>query len=123
MSSGLLHERWYTPQQLAEIIGQSVNTLAHWRSEGKGGPAFLKISRHRVAYAESDVEKWLQALRRGGEKADSRIDPSVQPSSEEGRWMLENARRNAHRFRGHQTKADRRAALEAGLAGENKPKR
>jgi len=45
MGRALLQERWLSPEELAELTGHSVSTLAHWRCAGKG-PAFLKVSHH-----------------------------------------------------------------------------
>jgi hypothetical protein len=61
MGRALLEERWLSPEELAEITGHSINTLARWRCMGKA-PAFLKLS-HRNAYAASDVEEWLRSRR------------------------------------------------------------
>jgi len=61
MGRSFLQERWLSPEELAEVTGHSVNTLAHWRGEGKG-PAYLKLS-HRIAYPVADVEEWLESRR------------------------------------------------------------
>lgn len=42
----------------AEMIGLKHNTLAVWRSQGKG-PIYLKIGR-KVLYKEADVMAWLE---------------------------------------------------------------
>ena len=61
MSRSILKERWLSPEELAELTGHSVNTLAHWRGAGKG-PAYLKLS-HRIAYSAADIEQWLESRR------------------------------------------------------------
>lgn len=48
-----------TPQEVSEITGLSVETLAQWRSQKKG-PPYVKISRNCVRYRQSDLEVWLE---------------------------------------------------------------
>jgi predicted DNA-binding transcriptional regulator AlpA len=43
---------------VAEITGLSVETLAQWRSQRKGIP-FLKLSRNCVRYQQADLDRWL----------------------------------------------------------------
>ena len=108
MGRALLEERWLSPEELAEITGHSINTLAHWRCAGKG-PAFLKLS-HRIAYAASDVEEWLRSRR--VERRPSRVEICA-PESEERILALsvqsarEALQRN-HRLRGHREKSQGR---------------
>jgi predicted DNA-binding transcriptional regulator AlpA len=45
-------------ENVAEITGLSVETLAQWRSQRKGIP-FLKLSRNVVRYRQSDLDRWL----------------------------------------------------------------
>jgi predicted DNA-binding transcriptional regulator AlpA len=44
--------------QVAELTGLSVETLAQWRSQRRGIP-FVKISRNCVRYRQSDLDCWL----------------------------------------------------------------
>ena len=53
--------------QLSELIGVPVATLDQW-AYLKRGPAYLKVGRHR-RYMVSDVTRWLDAQRRGGDAA------------------------------------------------------
>jgi predicted DNA-binding transcriptional regulator AlpA len=46
------------PEEVAEMTGLSVETLAQWRSQ-KRGPRFVKISRNCVRYRQSDLDGWL----------------------------------------------------------------
>jgi predicted DNA-binding transcriptional regulator AlpA len=46
------------PEDVAEITGLSVETLAQWRSQ-KRGPKFVKISRNCVRYRQSDLDAWV----------------------------------------------------------------
>ena len=50
------------PAALAEKLDSSPQTLANWRSSGKG-PAFIKVG-GRVMYDDADVDAWLHAQRR-----------------------------------------------------------
>ena len=50
--------RLLTAEDVAELTGLSVETLAQWRSQ-KRGPVFVKISRNCVRYRQSDLDGWL----------------------------------------------------------------
>lgn len=45
-------------EDVAEITGLSMETLARWRSQRKGIP-FLKLSRNCVRYQQADLDRWL----------------------------------------------------------------
>jgi predicted DNA-binding transcriptional regulator AlpA len=45
-------------EDVAEITGLSMETLAQWRSQRRGIP-FLKISRNCVRYQQADLDRWL----------------------------------------------------------------
>ena len=45
-------------EDVAEITGLSVETLAQWRSQRKGIP-FVKLSRNCVRYRQADLDEWL----------------------------------------------------------------
>jgi predicted DNA-binding transcriptional regulator AlpA len=47
-----------TAQDVSELTGLSVETLAQWRSQ-KQGPPFVKISRNCVRYRQSDLDGWV----------------------------------------------------------------
>jgi excisionase family DNA binding protein len=47
-----------TAEDVAELTGLSVETLAQWRSQKKGIP-YVKISRNCVRYRQSDLDGWL----------------------------------------------------------------
>lgn len=53
--------RLLPPEEAAARIGIKPDTLAHWRSQGRG-PAFTKDGGY-VAYAESDIDEWARAHR------------------------------------------------------------
>jgi len=46
-------------EDVAEITGLSVETLAQWRSQRKGIP-FVKLSRNCVRYRQADLDRWLE---------------------------------------------------------------
>jgi len=50
--------RLLTPEDVAEVTGLSVETLAQWRSQKRGIP-YVKISRNCVRYRQSDLDGWL----------------------------------------------------------------
>jgi predicted DNA-binding transcriptional regulator AlpA len=50
--------RLLTPEDVAEVTGLSVETLAQWRSQ-KRGISYVKISRNCVRYRQSDLDGWL----------------------------------------------------------------
>jgi predicted DNA-binding transcriptional regulator AlpA len=45
-------------EEVGELTGLSVETLAQWRSQKRGIP-FVKISRNCVRYRQSDLDSWL----------------------------------------------------------------
>jgi predicted DNA-binding transcriptional regulator AlpA len=45
-------------EDVAEITGLSIETLAQWRSQRKGIP-FVKLSRNCVRYRQRDLDRWL----------------------------------------------------------------
>lgn len=49
--------RMLTTAELAEILQVRVNTLEHWRSQGRG-PEFVRVGR-RVRYTRAAVDKWI----------------------------------------------------------------
>ncbi len=55
-------KRLLSAQEVADLLGISVSTLAKWRMLGSG-PAFIKLSR-RVAYAQLALDDWLEAQTR-----------------------------------------------------------
>ncbi len=52
--------RLLTAEQVAEITGLSMETLAQWRCQRRGIP-YVKISRNCVRYRQADLDAWLQA--------------------------------------------------------------
>lgn len=52
--------KYYSPQQLAELLQTTVQTLASWRSSGRYNLPFIKVGR-KVLYRSEDVDAWLDA--------------------------------------------------------------
>lgn len=50
--------RLLTAEEVAEITGLSVETLAQWRSQRRGIP-YVKISHNCVRYRQSDLDGWV----------------------------------------------------------------
>ncbi len=50
--------RLLTPEEVAHLLGLSVETLAQWRSQRKGIP-FVKLSRNVVRYLQVDLDSWI----------------------------------------------------------------
>lgn len=53
-----LANRLLTPDEVAQMLGLSIDTLAQWRSQRRGIP-FVKLSRSVVRYRQRDLEAWL----------------------------------------------------------------
>lgn len=49
-----------TPEQAAERLGVSVNTLARWRMAGDG-PRYCQINARLIRYRALDINEWLQS--------------------------------------------------------------
>ncbi len=60
MSIGVLPDL-LTPEEVAEITGLSIDTLAQWRSQRRGIP-YLKIGR-AVRYDKNEVHAYLERCR------------------------------------------------------------
>jgi predicted DNA-binding transcriptional regulator AlpA len=46
-------------EEVSRITGLSTETLAQWRSQGRG-ITYVKISRNCIRYRDSDLEVWLE---------------------------------------------------------------
>lgn len=53
-----MQERHLTPEQLAEILGVNIHTLARRRVTGIGS-AFKKLENRFIRYRESVVQAWI----------------------------------------------------------------
>jgi len=52
-------EKLLTPEQVAEILGLKVETLAHWRHTGRYNLKYAQIGRS-IRYHKADVEKFIK---------------------------------------------------------------
>lgn len=50
------------PEECAELLGVSKQSLARWRMVGEG-PPFFKLSDHCVRYDWEAVKKWIEEKR------------------------------------------------------------
>lgn len=53
-------QKFYTPEQVSELIGVTVGTLATWRMTGRYNLPYVKIGR-RVRYEAETVQAWLDS--------------------------------------------------------------
>jgi predicted DNA-binding transcriptional regulator AlpA len=49
-----------TAEDVAQVTGLSVETLAQWRSQKRGIP-YIKLSRNVIRYRQADLENFLEA--------------------------------------------------------------
>ena len=53
-------ESLLTPAQVAERLGLTEQTLAHWRCTGRVNLPYVSMSRRCVRYRAEDVERFIQ---------------------------------------------------------------
>jgi hypothetical protein len=64
MTTRLLDDRWYTTEELAQILGVDSSTLRRWRTARPAqGPPFVQMSSRVTMYSANDVEQWLFSRR------------------------------------------------------------
>lgn len=61
--SRALPERFLTPDNVADLLGVSVETLYQWRHKRTGPPAF-RVGRH-LRYDPTKVQRWVDSLAEG----------------------------------------------------------
>jgi len=60
----LLDGRWYSSNELAELLHVDASTIRRWRTaRPPQGPAFVQISDRVFMYNSDDVEMWLASRR------------------------------------------------------------
>jgi predicted DNA-binding transcriptional regulator AlpA len=70
MSARLLDDRWYTTEELAQILGVDSSTIRRWRTARPAqGPPFVQLSSRVTLYNANDVEQWLFSRRTDPGKA------------------------------------------------------
>ena len=69
MSADLLLGRWYSTDELAELLGVDPSSVRRWRTaRPPQGPPFVKVSSRVTMYSAADIEAWLRSRR---------VDPAV----------------------------------------------
>ena len=64
MSIELLAGRWYSTDELAELLGVDASSVRRWRtSHPSQGPPLARLSSRRTIYSAADVEAWLRSRR------------------------------------------------------------
>ncbi len=53
-----MEKRLLTPEEVSNLIGVPVSTLAQWRSQRRG-PPYIKLEGRLVRYRTSDLEAYL----------------------------------------------------------------
>jgi hypothetical protein len=60
----LLDGRWYSSNELAELLHVDASTIRRWRTaRPPQGPAFVQVSDRVFMYNSDDVERWLASRR------------------------------------------------------------
>jgi excisionase family DNA binding protein len=65
-------EKLWPPEQVAEMLGVSKQTLAVWRCEQRYPLPYLKVG-SRVRYRPADVERFVERQAKAGADAPSRV--------------------------------------------------
>lgn len=73
--TGIMSERFFTEEEVAERTRISLGTLRRWRLENRG-PKFHKFG-SLVRYAEDELLAWEEAQPIGGDGSRPRIPPQL----------------------------------------------
>ena len=52
-------EQLYSPEELAQYLSVSTQTLLRWRNDGKG-PKFSYLAPKLIRYTSKDVQDWIE---------------------------------------------------------------
>jgi len=70
MDSDLLAGRWYSTEELADLLGVDASSVRRWRTSNPlQGPPFVRLSSRLTIYSSGDVESWLRSRRIDPERA------------------------------------------------------
>jgi len=70
MDSDLLAGRWYSTEELADLLGVDPSSVRRWRTSNPlQGPPFVRLSSRLTIYSSGDVESWLRSRRIDPERA------------------------------------------------------
>ncbi|THV43652.1 helix-turn-helix transcriptional regulator [Glycomyces buryatensis] len=50
-----------TPEETSEVLKVATQTLANWRSQGKG-PSWVKLGARRCRYRRSELERFITSM-------------------------------------------------------------
>jgi predicted DNA-binding transcriptional regulator AlpA len=50
-----------TPEETSDILKVAPQTLANWRSQGKG-PSWVKLGSRRCRYRRSEIDRFIEAM-------------------------------------------------------------
>ncbi|SKN04041.1 Helix-turn-helix domain [Mycobacteroides abscessus subsp. abscessus] len=63
-NTNLLFGKWFTTEELAELLGVDASSVRRWRtSRPLQGPPFVTVSARVTLYSAVDVEQWLRRHR------------------------------------------------------------
>ncbi len=57
------NERYINELEVSKLLGLKPRTLQQWRITGKG-PRHIKMSERTIRYELSEVQKWLESLKK-----------------------------------------------------------
>ncbi|MEV1294045.1 helix-turn-helix domain-containing protein [Pseudonocardia sp. NPDC049635] len=64
MTAELLLGRWYSTEELAELLNVDPSSVRRWRTaRPPQGPPFVRVSSRVTMYSAADVETWLRSRR------------------------------------------------------------
>ena len=64
MTADLLLGRWYSTDELAELLGVDPSSVRRWRTaRPPQGPPFVRVSSRVTMYSAADIETWLRSRR------------------------------------------------------------
>ena len=50
-----------TPEETSDLLKIAPQTLANWRSQGKG-PSWVKLGARRCRYRRSEIDRFIEAM-------------------------------------------------------------
>ena len=68
-----LKDQYYSPKELADILGISMSTLAGYRRKGIG-PKYIAFGYHTYRYARAEILKYLEEKTRTSTSATRNYD-------------------------------------------------
>lgn len=56
-----MNDALLTPEETSEVLKVAIQTLANWRSQGKG-PSWVKLGARRCRYRASEIERFITSM-------------------------------------------------------------